>query len=80
MTREQLKKQTIIILNREDITIEEMTENILQLVDIAINKELRLYGVVKSFYCVDNSKSNGNVKKCNSQCTGCWQIDKINKQ
>ena len=48
MTREQLKKQTIIILNREDITIEEMTENILQLVDIAIDKELRLYGVVKS--------------------------------
>lgn len=73
MTREELKKQTIIILNREDITIEEMTENILQLVDVAISKELRLYGAVKSFVCGecghDKKAVNTTLEKiCCARC------------
>lgn len=39
-------------------------------------KQLKLYGVVKSFYCIDYEKSNGKVCKCNNQCTGCWQVEK----
>jgi hypothetical protein len=58
MTREELKNKTIIILNREDITIEEMTENIMQLVDIAMYNELRLYGVVRP-----NLTGNHSIKE-----------------
>lgn len=34
----------------------------------------------KKFYCVDNYKSNGTVKRCRNQCTGCWKYEDLNKQ
>ncbi|QOD60637.1 hypothetical protein H9I45_15055 [Polaribacter haliotis] len=69
--------------------IDDCTENEIDFKDLyyelislreKYSKQLTIPVVGKSFYCVDNDKSDGLVESCENQCTGCYVYIKGFKQ